>query len=54
VQPKVLLLDKPFGWPDAVEMPQERYRHLQLQRGTQVFVTVKGLKVFTNAHSAMT
>jgi hypothetical protein len=27
---------------------------LQLQKGAQVFVTVKGLKVFTDGHSPMT
>ena len=44
----------PAGALVQVEMPQERYRHLRLQKGTQVFVTVKGLKVFTNGHGPMT
>jgi sulfate transport system ATP-binding protein len=30
-----------------VELSQERYQSLRLQRGAQVFVTVKELKVFT-------
>jgi sulfate/thiosulfate transport system ATP-binding protein len=47
-------LTTPAGALVQVEMSQERYRHLQLQKGAQVFVTVKGLKVFTNANRTMT
>jgi sulfate transport system ATP-binding protein len=36
-----------------VEMSQERYQSLRLQRGAKVFVTVKELKVFTDTHHAM-
>ena len=30
-----------------VELSQERYRQLQLQKGTEVFVSVKDMQVFT-------
>jgi sulfate transport system ATP-binding protein len=30
-----------------VELSQERYRHLQLQRGAEVFVSVKDMQIFT-------
>ena len=36
-----------------VEMPQERYRQLQLRKGAEVFVSVKDMKVFTQAHSML-
>ena len=36
-----------------VEMPHERYRHLQLRKGAAVFVSVKDMKVFTQAHSTL-
>ncbi len=34
-----------------VELSQERYRQLQLQKGAQVFVSVKDATVFTNAQN---
>jgi len=34
-----------------VEMSQERYRSLELQKGSEVFVSVKGMRVFTDGHS---
>ncbi len=46
-------LTTPAGTAVHVEMPQERYQSLGLQRGAQVFVTVKELKVFTASHNAM-
>jgi ABC-type sulfate/molybdate transport systems ATPase subunit len=33
-----------------VELSQERYRHLQLQKGAEVFVGVKDMQVFTEDH----
>ncbi|MBI3320076.1 MAG: TOBE-like domain-containing protein, partial [Candidatus Omnitrophica bacterium] len=36
-----------------VEMPHERYRHLALRKGIEVFVSVKDLKVFTQAQSML-
>ena len=32
------------------ELPQERYRVLGLQRGAEVYVSVKDMKVFTSPH----
>jgi sulfate/thiosulfate transport system ATP-binding protein len=46
-------LTTPAGTAVHVEMSQERYQSLGLQRGAQVFVTVKELKVFPAAHHAM-
>ncbi len=36
-----------------VEMPHERYRHLQLRKGVIVFVSVKDMKVFAQAQSTL-
>ncbi|MBI2093304.1 MAG: sulfate ABC transporter ATP-binding protein [Candidatus Omnitrophica bacterium] len=36
-----------------VEMPHERYRHLQLRKGATVFVSIKDMKVFTQAQSTL-
>ncbi len=36
-----------------VEMPHERYRHLKLRKGIHVFVSVKDMKLFTQAHSTL-
>ena len=36
-----------------VEMPQERYQQLQLRKGMEVFVSIKDMKVFTQAQSML-
>ena len=36
-----------------VEMPHDRYRHLQLRKGAVVFVSVKDMKVFAQAQSTL-
>ena len=36
-----------------VEMPHERYRQLQLRKGAHVFVSIKDMKVFTQAQSTL-
>lgn len=36
-----------------VEMPQERYRHLGLRKGDEVFVSVKGIRVFPQHHNGV-
>ena len=36
-----------------VELPHERYRHLQLRKRARVFVSIKDMKVFTQAQSTL-
>jgi molybdopterin-binding protein len=40
-------LATPSGGVVHVELSQERYRQLQLQKGSEVFVSVKDMQVFT-------
>jgi molybdopterin-binding protein len=40
-------LETPSGVVVHVELSQERYRQLQLQKGAEVFVSVKTMHVFT-------
>lgn len=36
------------GMAVHVEMSQERYQHLQLYKGAEVFVSIKEMQVFTD------